>query len=649
MSTTVLSFLGFEDDTVGAPPGLANRWSSYGTGRNFVVSTSAAVDSAQGVSLVDSTSLRRLQYSDPGETEARVLSCDLTLRALPGQINVVGVTTANGSESLASWRVNASGRVALRDGTEAVDSSDAGLLEVGTTYRVEWRVEPGVSQTLRVYDTSDVLLDELTGAMTATSWSLACFGLLTDVDGTSLDLDNVRVSDGWIVGETVVDPDPDDTDNTPVKGGGPATTSLTFQGFAVGTRLASATMPTGWKSEGNYADDDFQVVSAGLAAGKGARLSKATHYRQLTYTFSQPQSDAIELSAWLELRSPGDVPVYPFGTARGQQAAYVRINTDRTLCLRDSSVTVATTTWRLSVGRKYLFRWTVEPGTTARQRLRVYDASGAMVAHLVGAYTRGRVPRFRVGALTAPDGATLLVDSVKIGTPVALPGVWTPVSWSGFSGGSLQTLTASSAGSSGSSGSGTTDLGPIGFVGDSLTYQDDSDAVAESLADARFLGSRVDGLIGRPISADTAGTSSLEVISSWRDDGFDPRYWCVPLGANERNATDSQWRTHITEVLDAIASGDRSDYVVLWPGLVFSPDVDMADAVGRFNALLDTIAGERTDLTLLGYDMDAAIHDGRDESGLWLSSDTTGRHMTAAGYAVRNQVVTAALTAHVPA
>lgn len=188
-------------------------------------------------------------------------------------------------------------------------------------------------------------------------------------------------------------------------------------------------------------------------------------------------------------------------------------------------------------------------------------------------------------------------------------------------------------------------VGCLGYVGDSLTYQGSSGAARSSLLSAGWLDAnmKVDGLTGRGLPlAGVVHPNYGEVIDSWRTAGFEPYRVVIALGSNNLGSTDTQWRTWIMQDLDKLTSGNTNTYEVFWVGLALRPDVSNVVPL-RFQAVLNTIVHDR--IVWHPLDWNSYIHNGRDETGLWQTSDSTGRHMTSFGYAIRNSFITAAVGA----
>lgn len=171
----------------------------------------------------------------------------------------------------------------------------------------------------------------------------------------------------------------------------------------------------------------------------------------------------------------------------------------------------------------------------------------------------------------------------------------------------------------------------IGVIGDSLTYQGGQgaqriiDAFKTAGHDVTNIG--VNGLTGRGIAGTAVRPSTLEVIQQWRFTGFDPGTYLIALGTNNRGDTAAHWRRDIGKVLTEIGPGKA----VHWIGLAFRGGFD--PRAEQFDRVLWEL---QIDGRLTGHSWEDYIHDGRDQTGLWLPSDPNGVHMTKAGYDIRN-------------
>lgn len=165
---------------------------------------------------------------------------------------------------------------------------------------------------------------------------------------------------------------------------------------------------------------------------------------------------------------------------------------------------------------------------------------------------------------------------------------------------------------------------------------------------------RVDGLIGRSIINGVAPSipSSQDVVNTWRAGGFNPRTWVIALIMNDETDTDAGWTSKVNTLLDLIVSMPHASglpYRIFWVGgPLYRADIAAANAptyaqrATRFAAVVASIktarlaAGQIGEMTYI--DFPALYRNGRVETNDWQSGDATGRHMTQAGYAVRNSL-----------
>jgi hypothetical protein len=179
----------------------------------------------------------------------------------------------------------------------------------------------------------------------------------------------------------------------------------------------------------------------------------------------------------------------------------------------------------------------------------------------------------------------------------------------------------------------------LGYIGDDLTLQGGSTQPQAQLVASGWDPSllRVDAAVGRTISG------AADVITDWREQGFDPDTWIIALGSFDLASTDPQWTAAITAILDQISAGPGAAYTVYWPELVLR-DSETDTRVTRFEAVLNTLVGDHPKITFkVNESLNAYIHNGRTETGLWVlaGTDATGRLMTSAGYDLRNKFITA--------
>ena len=196
------------------------------------------------------------------------------------------------------------------------------------------------------------------------------------------------------------------------------------------------------------------------------------------------------------------------------------------------------------------------------------------------------------------------------------------------------------------------------LIGDSLTWQNNNPGppgITTTLVNQGWGAGnvKVDGLVGRSIINGVAPyiPSTQDVINSQRALGYNPRTWCFSLITNDEWDTDAGWTAKVNTVLDLVKSVPHSSglkYRIFWiGGPTYRPDIQAGapynTRFSRFQTVMDTIAASRVpaDFEFIStINICALIHNGRDETGLWLDSgsDVTGRHMTTAGYTLRNSL-----------
>lgn len=193
----------------------------------------------------------------------------------------------------------------------------------------------------------------------------------------------------------------------------------------------------------------------------------------------------------------------------------------------------------------------------------------------------------------------------------------------------------------------------IGFIGDQLTDQNGNPGTTSIMSRLVTQGwgagnVMIDALSGRTIS-NGSGVTTQNVIDSWRSLGFNPRTFCFALITNDDFDTDVNWTAKVNAVLDKVLEMPHQSglkYRIFWiGGPAYRADIQAgapySTRYSRFQTVMDTIRASRvpSDFELIScINITAYIHNGRDETGLFLSagSDATGRGMTTAGYTVRN-------------
>lgn len=286
----------------------------------------------------------------------------------------------------------------------------------------------------------------------------------------------------------------------------------------------------------------------------------------------------------------------------------------------------------------------------------------------------GRVLRVTIGTVSDVPASGLVTDGLGAVDSVttALSGVRAPADVAGVSD-AVATVFAAQRSPVDAVGVGdavaasltTATSEQVGWIGDSLTYQDGTGqanikAALVTNGWPNTNDTRVDGLIGRSIINGVAPyiPSSQDVVNTWRAAGFNPRTWVFALITNDEWDTDANWTTKVNTLLNLIVSVPHASglpYRVFWVGgPIYRADVAAANSptyanrATRFTAVMASIrtarlaAGQIGEMTYI--DFPALYRNGRDETGHWQSGDGTGRHMTQTGYGIRNSITVPLVT-----
>lgn len=187
----------------------------------------------------------------------------------------------------------------------------------------------------------------------------------------------------------------------------------------------------------------------------------------------------------------------------------------------------------------------------------------------------------------------------------------------------------------------------VAIIGDSLTFRaeaNDSTTSRESITRGRLqtAGYPADwifwhGVGGKTlIHADSGGTTTMQdVAAAVTQLGPVIDAMVIGLGTNDVGSSDSTFTADLNTVLDSVASSGVTR--LIWINLAFKSAVN-TNAL-HFNPIIASTVGAR------GFakyaDWAGYVHNGRDESALWNTSD--GTHMTSTGYALRDAYIIAQL------
>jgi len=171
----------------------------------------------------------------------------------------------------------------------------------------------------------------------------------------------------------------------------------------------------------------------------------------------------------------------------------------------------------------------------------------------------------------------------------------------------------------------------VGVIGDSLTAQDGQGKtrIVSELIDSGYLPESISfyAVGGKEIELpDVHGRTTVQDIADARAALGGIEKWIIALGTNNVYMTDAEIESAMDTVLAALGDDE-----FVWMGLAFkgAENVDAA----RVNPLIQAKVEAAPNGTFL--DWNSYVHNGRDETGLWGTEDST--HMSEAGYALRNE------------
>jgi hypothetical protein len=175
-------------------------------------------------------------------------------------------------------------------------------------------------------------------------------------------------------------------------------------------------------------------------------------------------------------------------------------------------------------------------------------------------------------------------------------------------------------------------LGPVGVIGDSLTYAYLNE-LPGLFAEQGFGPIRADGLSSRHIELTSATIpSGQEALRAARAAGFDSPLWVIALGTNDLGFDATTMERQIERMLDAIGTDRRTVWVNVWASKYPTSST-------RFNDALARVATRRPELTVADW---ASVLQQHPE---WFASD--GVHNTLAGAKARNRFLVDAAAAAV--
>lgn len=196
---TVLHTQTFESQTNNQPLSLSAPWSaSNNDTTGWVGSTAAAMHGSLGARIDVSDGWSYLNYELPTVADQLLIDFYVNIRTQAGGHLTLFNTQDPSNTTMNAIQVRTGGVVRLRDGSLGIDDS----VELVTTgwYRFSIMLTKAEGQYLRIFEgESDTPLIELNGPLSIVDWDVVRFGLIARADGSTVDLDTIRIAEGgWI-------------------------------------------------------------------------------------------------------------------------------------------------------------------------------------------------------------------------------------------------------------------------------------------------------------------------------------------------------------------------------------------------------------------------------------------------------------------
>lgn len=171
-------------------------WEVYSPDAAPVAQAAAAAHGARGAYIAPATGTARFNWYEAQTTATRVSSWYFRL-LVDGAANTYLGALTDGSDSRASWRINADRTVTIRDGAVATGGASPQALAMNTWYRAEWRTST-TGQELRIFqgESTTPYITRL-GALTNNQHTMISCGIVASPDGHSLQVDTIRIADDW--------------------------------------------------------------------------------------------------------------------------------------------------------------------------------------------------------------------------------------------------------------------------------------------------------------------------------------------------------------------------------------------------------------------------------------------------------------------
>ena len=192
----------------------------------------------------------------------------------------------------------------------------------------------------------------------------------------------------------------------PVAGPGNVIAQLDFESQTNGQAV---TVSSPWSSVGG--STDFVASNAADTHGTlGARLASIDSFRHITYSHSASTPLLLDLY-FIPRTIASMLYVMSLPDAATTRCDW-RINTDRTVSIRDAFNAVDTSTATLTLGTTYRAAWRLSSGG---QELRIYEGEATSpIITLTGAINNYAHTAIRFGTITNSTGSALDIDTARI-------------------------------------------------------------------------------------------------------------------------------------------------------------------------------------------------------------------------------------------
>ena len=185
--------------------------------------------------------------------------------------------------------------------------------------------------------------------------------------------------------------------------------------FESDTPDAAISPSSPWSQSGGGSTPFTASTAAAIHGSLGGRISAATQNRMLEHTSGSTHTNTRVVDLYIIPRAVAANSVFAAirdlgaSTTRGD----IRINTDRTVTIRNGAAATATSTTVLALDATYRIAW--KTTTSEGQSARIYNATGDLIETISGALSNNTHDNIRCGLIVASSGYSADYDSIRIG------------------------------------------------------------------------------------------------------------------------------------------------------------------------------------------------------------------------------------------